>query len=233
MMVLTQNLARKLKIRTHQAIQLDNIELDSVIRYFLFRGFLLWHVILLFFVLMMVFPHLVYAQHNVTQEDVSSIKAKQKEADENRKRLEKERKQTLRQLKELQKKLALNASDVQKLEYEMTLAESEISQLQKEKQRAEYQLKRDQDSLGNLLAALQRIEQRKPPALMIHPDDVIEAARAAGLIAEITPLIENRAENLKTKLKTYARLRQSLIQKQENLIKAEEKLSLKHQSIKK
>ncbi len=162
-----------------------------------------------------------WTQEKITQENILSIKQKQKQADEKRKNLEKERKQTLNQLRSLQKKLALNASEAQKLEHKITLAENEINALQRNKTKAEYQLRKDHDSLRNLLAALQKIEQSKPPALLVSPDDVIKAARAAGLIAEITPLIESRANRLKQKLKTYALLRKELINKQEVFLKSQ------------
>lgn len=50
--------------------------------------------------------------------------------------------------------------------------------------------------LGGLLSALQNIEQSSSPLAMVHPEGAAAAARAAMIIAAITPELENQAAAL-------------------------------------
>ncbi len=51
-------------------------------------------------------------------------------------------------------------------------------------------------ALGGLLSALQNIEHSNSPLAMVHPEGAAAAARAAMIIAAITPELENQASSL-------------------------------------
>ena len=65
----------------------------------------------------------------------------------------------------------------------------------------------DREALIDVLAALQRIERGTPPALATAPGDAEEAARAASLLATITPELHARAEALAVELESLRRVR--------------------------
>ena len=79
-------------------------------------------------------------------------------------------------------------------------------------------LRDEQESLIGVLAALQQISQANPPTIFINPDNIIKAARTAGLLSFIVPTLNERANALKSKLQDLAKLRQ-LLQRQSEQVK--------------
>lgn len=57
-----------------------------------------------------------------------------------------------------------------------------------------------QDKLSELLAGLQRLEQNPPPALVVDPQDVLQALRGAMMFGAVVPEMRAQATDLKTKL---------------------------------
>jgi septal ring factor EnvC (AmiA/AmiB activator) len=57
-----------------------------------------------------------------------------------------------------------------------------------------------QDSLSELLAALQRLEQNPPPALVVEPGDILAALRGAMLLGTLVPELSTEAQALALKL---------------------------------
>lgn len=62
--------------------------------------------------------------------------------------------------------------------------------------------------LGDVLAAMQRIGSKLPPALLVSPDDVLSAMRAAILLGAVLPDMRDEALALVADLKTLVALRQ-------------------------
>lgn len=62
--------------------------------------------------------------------------------------------------------------------------------------------------LGDVLAAMQRIGSKPPPALLVSPDDVLSAMRAAILLGAVLPDMRDEALALVADLKTLVALRQ-------------------------
>jgi septal ring factor EnvC (AmiA/AmiB activator) len=65
----------------------------------------------------------------------------------------------------------------------------------------------DRAALADVLAALARIERSRPPAALVHGQDLVDAARAAGLLAEVAPALEARAEVAFARIEALERLR--------------------------
>lgn len=89
----------------------------------------------------------------------------------------------------------------------------------------------DREALIDVLAALQRIERGTPPALATAPGDAEEAARAASLLAAITPELHARAEALSIELESLRRVRQSLEDERVALTSTEEELAARQAEI--
>jgi murein hydrolase activator len=79
-------------------------------------------------------------------------------------------------------------------------AEQRLLALTTEKATAELSLAEKRDSLSKLLAGLQRLEQNPPPALVVAPDDTLNALRGAMLLGTIVPEFKAQAEALKAEL---------------------------------
>lgn len=83
----------------------------------------------------------------------------------------------------------------------------------------------DREALIDVLAALQRIERGTPPALAAAPGDAEEAARAASLLAAITPDLQARADALSRELNSLRSVRQSLESERASLTTTENRLA--------
>jgi murein hydrolase activator len=64
-----------------------------------------------------------------------------------------------------------------------------------------------QDVMAEILAGLQRLEQNPPPALVVAPDDVLEALRGAMIFGAIVPELRNAARELHDTLSDLKTLR--------------------------
>ena len=65
------------------------------------------------------------------------------------------------------------------------------------------------DRTSNLLAALQRLGQSPPPALIVEPADAVGSARSAILLSAILPQLRIRAQSVSIDLKQLTEIRQS------------------------
>jgi septal ring factor EnvC (AmiA/AmiB activator) len=61
-----------------------------------------------------------------------------------------------------------------------------------------------------LLAALQRMGRRPPPAVLVRPEDMLEAVRASILLGAVLPELRSEVEVLATDLAELVRLKQAI-----------------------
>ncbi len=78
----------------------------------------------------------------------------------------------------------------------------------------EYELKQSlaerSGLLSQVLAALQRMGRKPPPALLVQPEDALASVRSAALLAAVLPELRAETSILLTDLKELARLRQTI-----------------------
>jgi murein hydrolase activator len=89
----------------------------------------------------------------------------------------------------------------------------------------------DREALIDVLAALQRIERGTPPALAAAPGDAEEAARAASLLAAITPELQARAEALAAELENLRSVREAAEAERLDLASTEAELDARQAEI--
>ncbi len=81
-------------------------------------------------------------------------------------------------------------------------------------QSSETAIRRSLDGRRNLiaevLAALQRIGRRPPPAVLVRPEDILEAVRASMLLGAVVPDLRQEVEILGTDLAELVRLRNGI-----------------------
>lgn len=70
-----------------------------------------------------------------------------------------------------------------------------------------------------VLAALQRMERRPPPAVLARPEDVLGAVRAAILLGAVVPELRNEAQILAADLEEMVRLRDASVLEREQVTK--------------
>ncbi|CAN7471481.1 peptidoglycan DD-metalloendopeptidase family protein [Bosea sp. LjRoot90] len=64
--------------------------------------------------------------------------------------------------------------------------------------------------IGEVLAALQRIGRRPPPAVLVRPEDILEAVRASMLLGAVVPDLRQEIAILGTDLGELVRLRERI-----------------------
>ncbi|MFJ5368658.1 murein hydrolase activator EnvC family protein [Bosea sp. CER48] len=81
-------------------------------------------------------------------------------------------------------------------------------------QSSETAIRRSLDSrrglIAEVLAALQRIGRRPPPAVLVRPEDILEAVRASMLLGAVVPDLRQEIEILATDLGELVRLRDNI-----------------------
>jgi septal ring factor EnvC (AmiA/AmiB activator) len=126
---------------------------------------------------------------------------------------------------ELQSRLVAAAGRVSANEQTALDIEQRIASLSDDESDILARLLADREALIDVLAALQRIERGTPPALATAPGDAEEAARAASLLASITPELQARAAALAEELDALRAVRDSLEAERAALDSTEDRLA--------
>lgn len=96
----------------------------------------------------------------------------------------------------LNTRLVETAALVQSREGEVTALESRLEDLGIRQQDLREALEERRGLLAHLLAALQRMGQNPPPALVVHPQDALSAIRSAIALGAVVPQMRGEAEAL-------------------------------------
>jgi murein hydrolase activator len=102
---------------------------------------------------------------------------------------------------EISDKLIAMAKTLDGQQQEMAKADVRVQKLESEAIVIRSDLAEKQDVLSELLAGLQRLEQNPPPALVVDPQDVLQALRGAMMFGAVVPEMRAQAEDLQSKLK--------------------------------
>ncbi len=79
------------------------------------------------------------------------------------------------------------------------------AELREEVLKLRFNAKRDR--MGQLVSVLAQMEQNRGPLLLIHPSGPLGTARSGMLVAEVTPLIQAEADQLRAELQELSDLR--------------------------
>jgi septal ring factor EnvC (AmiA/AmiB activator) len=106
-------------------------------------------------------------------------------------------------------KSLLDASDqVQKLEAASDRTERRLRALQADEDRLRTSLNERRGVLAEVLAALQRVGRRPPPAILVRPEDALASVRSAILLGAVVPDLKDAAEKVATDLHSLVALRE-------------------------
>jgi murein hydrolase activator len=81
-----------------------------------------------------------------------------------------------------------------------------------------HSLERRRGVIANVLAALQRMGSNPPPAILVKPEDMSEAVRAATVIGALIPDLKSEIEAARRDLDDLAKTRTSIAQERDELI---------------
>lgn len=110
----------------------------------------------------------------------------------------------------LNKALLDTTARTQAAEQRVSALEQRLALLQSSEAAIRRSLDGRRGLIGEVLAALQRIGRRPPPAVLVRPEDILEAVRASMLLGAVVPDLRQEIEVLGTDLGELVRLRESI-----------------------
>jgi septal ring factor EnvC (AmiA/AmiB activator) len=109
---------------------------------------------------------------------------------------------------------------VQELEGQLDATEQRMADLVDQEDAVRAQLADRRDVLAEVLAALQRMGQAPPPAIIVEPEDALAAVRRAILLGAVVPEIRGEAEALAADIEQLVALRQEQEDERQRIIDA-------------
>jgi murein hydrolase activator len=94
------------------------------------------------------------------------------------------------------------------LEQAVAATEARLGELDQERSKLSDALAAKQDTLSELLAALQVLEQNPPPALVVEPRDILQALRGAMMFGAVVPEMRGAATLLVNQLERLDSIKQ-------------------------
>lgn len=110
----------------------------------------------------------------------------------------------------LNKALLEAAQRAQAAERRVSAIEERLTLLQSSEAAIRRSLEGRRHLIAEVLAALQRIGRRPPPAVLVRPEDILEAVRASMLLGAVVPDLRQEIEILGTDLRELVRLREGI-----------------------
>ena len=144
------------------------------------------------------------------QQSLDDIEQRLKTSAEREQKLREEASEKQQEVAALRRQLIETANSVQQAEREAARLKDSIATLETEKLQAQHALQAASTQLSDILAALQSLALSNPPALLVAPQDINEAARAAMLLSDATTVVQAKAKVLQRAIERLASLQDSL-----------------------
>ncbi len=162
---------------------------------------------------------------------LNEIKQAQEKEKQREKELSETREAVQKDIGRLKADLTKLAADTKAIETEGRSIENKLNALETQSAEIKNRIYGDKKTVMRLLAALQRIEQSPPPALLVSPNDAAEAFRSARLMSSLSVELKSEAKILSDELNDLTELQESISDEQDKLRRNEVSLSTKRKSI--
>jgi septal ring factor EnvC (AmiA/AmiB activator) len=136
---------------------------------------------------------------------------------ESRRRLEAEIDEIKGDTAKLQAELIESAARARAAEERIQVVEKRLQALTASEGAIRRSLAARRRVIGEVLAALQRMGRRPPPAVLVQPEDMLAALRTAMLLGAVVPELRAEADTLATDLGELARLKAAILSDSEAL----------------
>jgi septal ring factor EnvC (AmiA/AmiB activator) len=110
-----------------------------------------------------------------------------------------------------------SAASIRDLETRQAAAETRLSTLQASEDTVRRSLGSRRAVIGEVLAALQRVGRKPPPALMVSPEDALQSVRTAILLGAVLPDMKTEVDTLLADLAELVRLRSEIAAERDGL----------------
>ena len=116
------------------------------------------------------------------------------------------------------------AARVRGIETKIAETEARLRPLDAREQEIRGSLESRRSEIVEVLAALQRVGRRAPPALLVRPEDALQSLRTAMLLGAVVPEMRARAEKLVADLGELVGLRKSIAAERDRMAADRDKL---------
>ncbi|MCF6221259.1 MAG: peptidoglycan DD-metalloendopeptidase family protein [Robiginitomaculum sp.] len=164
------------------------------------------------FVLLILLVQPAFAQ-TVDPNKLENLTERQKRAEAQAKALSQRQKTILGEIGGLQDDLVSASGQARGFERAETKARAQLSDLSAQEKALKAKILSDRAALGDMLAALQRIDKSPPPALLVHPKNATDAARAAHLLAYLSRDLHEKSKRLQDQLSELQAVRTKMDRK--------------------
>jgi murein hydrolase activator len=150
-------------------------------------------------------------------QELEIVRGEQRKAAETEKKLRQEIEALGDDRRKLNQTLIDAATRVRSVETQIVEAESRLNPLTEREFAIRKSLEGRRAVIAEVLAALQRVGRRPPPALLIKPEDALVAVRTAVMFSAVLPEMRTEAEALARDLGDLVRLRKDIADQREQL----------------
>src|SRR3954468_10674117 len=157
------------------------------------------------------------AQKGARQEELDKVQAEQKRNAELAAKLKAELDAIGEDRRKLNAMLLGSAASIRELEGRQTAAEGRLASLQASEDTVRRSLSSRRAVIAEVLAALQRLGRRPPPALMVSPEDALQSVRTAILLGAVLPDMKTEVDTLLADLAELVRLRSEIAAERDTL----------------
>jgi septal ring factor EnvC (AmiA/AmiB activator) len=117
---------------------------------------------------------------------------------------------------------------VQESERSVVVADDRLAALNAKADALSRSLESRRDTIAEVLAALQRMGANPPPAILIKPQDMAAAVRAASLLGSAIPELKSETEALARDIDELSRMRELIVRERDGLTRAHASLALEN-----
>jgi len=150
-------------------------------------------------------------------QELDALRADQKKAVDNARKLESDIDAVGEDRRKLNQALIDAASRIRGVEERIAATEARLKPLQARERDLRMSLEARRDTIAEVLAALQRIGRRPPPAVLVRPEDALESVRTAMMLGAVLPDMRQEAEALAADLASLGRVRTEIGAERETL----------------
>jgi septal ring factor EnvC (AmiA/AmiB activator) len=140
-------------------------------------------------------------------QELEALRNEQKKAAETTERLQREVEAIGEDRRKLSASLIETAGRVRMVEDRIAGSETRLQPLGDKERALRASLDKRRTAIAEVLAALQRMGRRPPPAIVVRPEDALEAVRSAILLGAVLPDMRNEAASLANDLSDLVHLR--------------------------
>jgi septal ring factor EnvC (AmiA/AmiB activator) len=151
------------------------------------------------------------------EQEFEALQAERKKAAEAEAKLREEIDAIAGDRRKLNQQLIETAARVRTVEQRIAATETRLKPLDESESAIRASLEERRAVIAEVLAALQRMGRRPPPAVLVQPEDALQSVRSAIMLGAVLPEMRQQAEQLVSDLAELVRLRKEIAGERETL----------------